>query len=547
MEFLRRSWRQIRDQADQLSTNARLLIFSCLIILVLALMLVLVYAGRSKYVPITMFAPDRPAEALTHLRNAGLDVKGENGQVLVRQGQEYDALAVLQRGDLMVPDTSVAFEKLFENTGIWVSNRQFTQKVHWAKQKVLGIIIAKTHGVRSADVLLDIPENVRFRETHKRPTAAVNVVMEGGQRLNRHLAEAIAGLVSGSVAEMQVRDVNIIDANIGLQVSVGEEAFGAAESLELLQQRNRYHRDMIVDMLAYIAGVIVTVNVQIDSVGSETVRETTYDKNQPLLREETLSRNLRNQQDTGEPGTRANTGANIPGSTGPGTTESEESQSTEFIDPLVTKATVKQMVGQTTDQINVSVSVPRTYVMMLLTEFAAKKSKGDGGDGAAKVEWNEEFVQTEIAKIENKVLPIINTKGNKGLVSVDWYYDGPMKIAEAGSLVGAKGLFGSPWIQPAGLFLLALTAVGIMLTMARKAMKQPPLPTAEELAGIPPTLPGDEDLVGEVDESEPPMSGVEVGEENIRTRTITGQISEMVKSNPQEAAQLFSKWVAPEE
>jgi len=39
------------------------------------------------------------------------------------------------------------------------------------------------------------------------------------------------------------------------------------------------------------------------------------------------------------------------------------------------------------------------------------------------------------------------------------------------------------------------------------------------------------------------MPGFEVGEEDIRSRKIAEQISELVKANPDEAVNLVSKWV----
>ena len=47
---------------------------------------------------------------------------------------------------------------------------------------------------------------------------------------------------------------------------------------------------------------------------------------------------------------------------------------------------------------------------------------------------------------------------------------------------------------------------------------------------MPPPLPGEEELIGEAEESEPSMAGLEVAEEDIRTRHIADQISELIKA-----------------
>jgi flagellar biosynthesis/type III secretory pathway M-ring protein FliF/YscJ len=83
--------------------------------------------------------------------------------------------------------------------------------------------------------------------------------------------------------------------------------------------------------------------------------------------------------------------------------------------------------------------------------------------------------------------------------------------------------------------------------MVRKAGRAPALPTAEELVGIPPALAPGSDLVGEADESDTAMSGIEVDDDELRTQKMLEQVSELVKSNPSSAATVFNRWMTPEE
>ena len=73
------------------------------------------------------------------------------------------------------------------------------------------------------------------------------------------------------------------------------------------------------------------------------------------------------------------------------------------------------------------------------------------------------------------------------------------------------------------------------------------MPTIEELAGVPPTLPTDDDLMGEVDEMDSSLAGVELDEDELRARQIADQISDLVRANPEEAGGLLTKWVTDDQ
>jgi flagellar biosynthesis/type III secretory pathway M-ring protein FliF/YscJ len=94
---------------------------------------------------------------------------------------------------------------------------------------------------------------------------------------------------------------------------------------------------------------------------------------------------------------------------------------------------------------------------------------------------------------------------------------------------------------------LALVAVGMMLSMVRKAGRKVDLPTAEELVGIPPALKNAGDLVGEADEGDTAMAGIEVGDDQLKTSKILEQVGKLVDESPGDAAKLINRWVVVEE
>ena len=67
------------------------------------------------------------------------------------------------------------------------------------------------------------------------------------------------------------------------------------------------------------------------------------------------------------------------------------------------------------------------------------------------------------------------------------------------------------------------------------------------LAGVPPRLSSDEELVGEVEETEMSMAGVELNEAELKSRKMAEQISDLIRTNPAEAGSILSQWVKPDE
>ncbi|MAE66726.1 MAG: hypothetical protein CMJ18_20860 [Phycisphaeraceae bacterium] len=550
MEFLKRSWQQVHDQVRQWPANVKWLIGVSLICMIALLLLVLTFAGSPSEVPIEGFASNRPGEVEMRLRTAGVKVRLRDGQIMVPSDQRWLALQILASSDLMSDTAFKTFDKLIEGS-LWQSNRQFAVKEKWARQEVLAQIIATFSGVRSANVVLDIPDGVGFGRSHVRPSASVNVIMDGSRRVDRRMVEAIAGLVSSAVASMKIQDVVVIDANEARQFTVKEMGeFGPEDALAAVQESEQYHQGKISEHLHYIRGVIVTVNVQIEPVGAKTVSAYEYESTETLKSQDSTTKERRNQRQDGEPGTRSNVGANIASTGGDLDLETEETERTEYDGKPMVQQSQTRMVGQTTKKINVSISVPSSFIQRSFDVSKGGAADAAGGDVQnAPPAPDGAFVKAELAKIEQGIQPIIDTLDHKGDVNVGVFNDGPMREALAAQLAGPAGFvarFGD-WVRPAGLGLLVLTAVGLMLTMVRKATHNPSLPTAQELAGVPPILPDDEDLIGEAEESEAAMPGLELDEESVRARQVAEQISELIKEKPEEAAILVGKWVEVEE
>ena len=539
MDFVKRYWTQILSQLEGLTATQKWLIGCLLIIMLLVGFLLLQYAGQPELATISGFAGSQADQAVAQLKAQGIDASLSGGQLQVPVAQQDQAIAMLVQNDLLTDDTSAAFKKLITNQSPWITPEQSDRAFLIAKQQVLSAILRKMNGVRSAAVVISMPQNVGFGTTHVQPTASVTLTMRAGHNVNRHLVRAAAGLVSGAVAEMKPQDVVVIDSNQGQQYTVpppGEMQSSEIESQ--LHKAEQYQQQKILGALRFIPKVIVAVRVTRSDVNAKTERSWVYQQNQPLNEESTSTTSRQDVSNQGQPGAAPNTGISIPGSGANGTSEKTSTSKTSYDPAQLTGETNTVYNGQTTKQINVSISVPRSYMVGI---YKQQNPKAKGSPTSAQL---APIVQQQLATIKQQVQPLLAAQ-MPGTVQVAMYPDQLLSqpMTAGSGAAGVSAVLASNWMKPVVIGGLALLSLALMLGMVRKATRSESLPTVEELAGVPASLPIEEELVGEADEYDAGMAGVELDDDQLKNRQVAEQISEMIKANPEEASSLLGKWV----
>jgi flagellar M-ring protein FliF len=548
MQFIKKQWLTIKVFLEGLPRDTKLLVVTLALFLCLMVFVFMQYAASSEMVPLRQIAPERHSLVQTKLDAHGIRTESRGGLILVPAEKQFDALAILAQDQLLAADTTGAFDEMIRNQSPWDSDRQNRQRFLLAKQKVLGEVIARMAGVRNAVVMIDMPQREGFGATHVKPSASVNVVMDGSSRVNTRLVESIAGWVSGAIAELEPARVVVIDANSGRQFTgKNQNDFAAGESFEDIQNRETHYRSKVERALGYIPGVIVAVNVLTDSMVAEERQQYVYTETEPLASERRMEESQRNGFNAGEAGARPNTGATIEGGGGESMVETRTESETEFREKPLTQESRTTIRGNTTKSINVTVNVPRPYFVSLYMQANA----GGGDDAATEPDdaTLRSFADKHLREIESQVQPLITAEGDS-IVRAHLIPDPRQMIASFNPQAETSGMLvalSSGYGKTIGLAALALMSLAIMFTMVRKATQQPQLPTVEELAGVPPTLDRDDDLIGEAYEEDGAMPGVEVDEDHLRSRKIADQISEMIKTNPSEAAAIVGKWIRTEE
>jgi len=563
MEQIRQAMANIQRSMGRLTATHKLLFGSLAVIAAMTLFLVSQYAAKPALVDLVSIGTD--AGTIQALRAAGINAENVDGRTLVPKGSEHAALVTLSESGLLPGNTEILFNNLIQSQDWKASREQHRQQAVIALQNELGRVISRFRGIRKATVILDIPEPMGLGRAVQEPSASVSVETMGGSGLSQATVDAIAGLVAGSRAGLTAARVMVVDATTGRQHQVSDEqSVSAGRYLEHQMQVERHIQREIERLLAHIQGAVVSVNAVVDVTRVASSRQQYLPKDQGTV---SIANRLQSTEDSvsqasraAEPGTRSfatadiNAGAGASGTSNTKTTEESEftvqvgSETTSVVDPR----------GMPT-HLSASVVIPQSFV-----EALVRQSRGeDKASDPVTFEEAEQFFTNLVPMLERSILTRLQTVDADGQVR-----SGKVELAmapmPAGSLPGFSqaGLFGaggagggggggmggmfsaSGMVETIVLGVLGLVAVVMMFSMVKRAGRKSDLPTAEELVGVTPTLDMVGDLVGEADESEAAMAGIEISEDEVQIHKMRELVGELINTNPEAAASLVGRWIS---
>ncbi len=579
MDRLRQMLQTIGGSVGSLGTTGRLLIAACVAVLVLTLVLVAVLTARPTMVALMPGASaDRQREAAALATTMGIATGTSGGNVTVPADRKDALIGILGERGQLPDDTTVLFSNLAEKQN-WMNPRAENERLaKTALQNELNRIISNFPSVAKAQVIIDVPETVGLGQAYRKPSASVSVWSKGGRSLTQPLVDAIAGMIAGSKSGLSPSDVRVIDGTSGRQFRTRpENDFSAGDYLEHVAKIEDRVQGKLLETLRYIGGVIVAVNASAD-VRRTTVSETKYlPEKQGTV---SVQRSTSNKSLTsgtagggGEAGVRSNVAADV-------STGGEGGTSTNDTDDVIeSEVKIGSRQQNTIDpggmptKINVTVNVPREYVRDLI-----RIEKGDEKAEVTAAEIDAKF-QAEQARISKDVQPLVETLAAGGGGNTGASAGGgaaPALMVQAGTVVVSmipvaltgggvasatggggggggggvmgewSGMIGPGLMKPVFLGVLAVGALGMMFMLVRKTAKPMDLPSAEEIVGVPPALEGEADIVGEADETQAAMEGIEIGDATLKTKRMLEQVGEMVKKNPADAAAMLNRWIQVE-
>lgn len=590
MDQLRRILGSIGKQLSLLSVTQKLLIASLAILLVMALFLTSQYAGSAKTVVLLPGGTSEDQQkASVFLDGRGLSHSvAADGKVMVAADLKYVALAALAKESAMPGNKKLLFDGLVGQQNIWMSKQQLDQQYTVTLQNELVNIIRAFPGIEGASVVISAPEPKGLNTSFRKPVAQVTVFPRQGQGLDQSTVNALADLVSGSVAGLDMRDVAIIDGtNRRSHRAVGPDDFFASSYLEQAAKVEQRVQEKLETHLRFITDVIVSVNAIVDGSRREIDSKTYLNKGEGTvsvpLEEASTNSATTNTTRSAEPGLGSNVTMDVGrGGNSAGTSTTDETSTLKSDVRIGERRVVQKDARGKPTKINVTVNVPREYVAQIvkLKKAAAGAAGGAAAPGGAaadaeptddelRQEWERDGgVKT---RIEEMVAPLVETEAPTGqpgsgamqlATGTVRAFMIPVVMGAGPARLGAGGIFGGSsgaggggmlsmldggLVKPIALGLLALVSVGMMVSMVRKAGRQPALPTAEELVGIPPALEPNSDVVGEADETETAMTGIEIDDESLKASKMLEEVATLVKNNPSQASQVFNRWVNTEQ
>lgn len=566
MQRLTKLLESVKRLLGDMTTSQRMLLVSLAVVLLMALFVVQQYAGSPTMVP--LLDASYPAEdqqaAARYLDSTGVEYESSKaGVVMVSPGARQHLLAQMSQTPGALPDDkTILFRNLIDKQS-WVRNNEQNRALETiALQNELAYMLSQWEGIKSANVIIDVPSTRSIGQPSLRPTAAVNIMSTNG--LSQSMVDAIAAFVAGSRAGLAVDRVRIVDGTTGRQMKArSDDQMTAATTQELVTQIEQRKQQQLADMLVYIQGVIVTVHAQVDSTHRITTTDATLPEGQGstslLESETTLTRQDNEPSRSAEPGVRANTAADITQSTFPaGATSDENHGETTFENRFGSK--VERVIDPRgfATKINAVVNVPRAYFVSIWQD-QQRRQKPDDAAAALKDPADGELqaiIDAEVTRIKEDVQQLVDTSGRDGTLPGEVKVSmiptmaaiGPAPAtAGMGGLLGLGGGAGGAslpdLVKTVALGGLAVLALGLVVVTAVKSSKREALPSAAELIGMPPALGRDSGLVGEAEDAESALTGLELTDDVMQNKKIMEQVSAMIKDKPDIAATLVGRWI----
>lgn len=289
------------------------------------------------------------AEITASLDQAGIKhtARGDGSTIMVNRDDVGTArMLVASKG--IVTSGSVGYE-LFDEQSV-LGQTEFQQNLN--EKRALEGELARTiltyRGISSAKVLIALPRRELFQADAAEPTAAV-VVGVGGRALSTDQVQAIRNVVASAVPNLKPERVTVTDtANRTLAAGGDTETFTAASARDAKASTELQLQSRILDIVEGVVGsgaARVQVTADIDLARS-TTQEQRFDPDGQVVRS-TSTNGTQSQDTTGMNDGGATATNNIPGGEAPnvtpiGSTESQNTETTNYEISNTTTTTVRE-------------------------------------------------------------------------------------------------------------------------------------------------------------------------------------------------------------
>jgi flagellar M-ring protein FliF len=286
--------KQFQKFWEELGTNQKVSLIIATVAVVATMAALILWSSRPQMMMLYggMDSKDM-AEVVKTLDDQGIQYEIKSGNsVYVPKNDVYKVrMSLASKG---VPAGGSVGYEIFDRTGFGVSD--FVQKTNYTRalQGELQRTIVQLRGVRTARVMIVMPQN-RLSVSDKPVHATASVMVDsGGKTLEQDAVNSIRFLVANSVEGLDVNDVVVVDA-MGNDLSADlaqDKVVGAASGqFKFRRKMEDYFTDKVQTMLAKIVGpqnVVARVSVDLDTQAMTTT-EDKYDPNGQVVRNQTTN------------------------------------------------------------------------------------------------------------------------------------------------------------------------------------------------------------------------------------------------------------------
>lgn len=425
MDALKRTWSQMSSLFQAMSPSQRLTLVAVPLVLAAAFGTLIWQSGRSSYVPLSwgkVFEIDELRSAEQTLINAGLtEFRTEGQRILVPSSdvERYNA-ALLVNGNL--PSNSMSeFERQFEKSSIFTSREQLQALKDIALRNQMRTVLKAVPDIEDASVTWARSEARRWPERGGSVTATVSLRPKRGRGLEQRTIRSIRYAVASMVPDLSPDNVTIFDQSTA-NAYTGEsndDPFND-ELVRRIEEYTAQYRRKITEALTYIPNVIVAVNVDVDNVKSQIVREQLVDAKQTVAvetDERTVTSNRTERATNAEPGAVSNVPRQLQTAAAPTqSSTNEESGMSSRVIPSYT-VTDKELLTAMPKAVQVSISIPEDY----FRDVALARGNTEGTSDAEKAAFQQTLAtikKEEEDKVRKHAMTLIPAGSPEAAVNV---------------------------------------------------------------------------------------------------------------------------------
>lgn len=519
MEALRQTFDQYAEIVKKMSASQRgtLVVVTLLVVGGFAYVM---FGGRSNgYVAVLSgknFTAEEMKNAVGILNEQGKsDFRVKNGQLLVRPSEAGAYEAILMAAGGLPDDWASELDKQREKSGVFASLEQSRAGREIALARQLRSILRKIPAIADGSVVWARSQQRRTFGRSQRVTATVNVTPKSGHELSVQMANSLRIAVARMVPDLKPSDVTVFNTQTGVSHSLDPNDPRGGWREELIKYHTERYSRNIEKQLAYIPGVLVTVDVKLDKTDGLFIKRRELDPKKSLLSSErTISRkdDRTRQPIRAEPGQTSNRPRSLASSNNSAETRKiEDKDTTTYMQSIQER--YEQLAPAMVEATQVSVAIPETY-------FAKVAELSDGGQTPAPSR------QQIIQDVKAMVATIISADPTGAAVDVRTFVHVDPDIVELEtSWLDSAGVAVNQWGGAVALGFFALCALWIL----RKSM-----PKVTEVAAVP---------VSPLAQTAQPEAEVPIEPLIPPEPTRHDMLQSSIRDNPEMAAAVLSKWL----